>query len=212
MKVKIDTGKPQQEQESAAWVTPAKVDRAEKLQAVRELRALGLASFDVRRLLRRLAEEVTAAAIVATWPTVTEDKATLRAAAELAQGLAEVLGRASPRASAELATAGLQGLGNCMFPDSAAEDLSKFAAAVRLRIESMPDQTRREAPKRFVRAVRQVAGHKLGAETTYPEGAFRRACVAAFALAGVWTSPDAAIRAVVRELNDRSAKRDANPP
>lgn len=212
MKIKINTSRLQQEHESAAWVTPAKVARAERLEAVCELRALGLTSFEVRRLFRRLADEVTAAAIVATWPTVTEDKATLRAAADLAQGLAEVLGRASPRASTELATAGLQGLGNCMFPDSAAQDLAKFAAAVRLRIESMPDQTRREAPRRFVRAVRQVAGHKLGAETTYQEAPFRRACVAAFALAGVWTSPDAAIRAVVSELNDRSVNRECNPP
>lgn len=198
MKIRIDTTKLALPGDGAGaeWGWQSKVPRAVKLAAVRELIEIGLCPHDVRRLVRRLGDEKTAMGIVLNWPTVTQDKASLKAVVELARGLGVVLADASPRAQAQIATAALTALGDATFPHTLPSELARFAAALQGRIDKMPKQSRREAPKRLVNAVVVIAGQKLGKITTWPESPFRRACVAAFQLAGVSTSPDNAIKAI----------------
>jgi hypothetical protein len=203
VKVTLDTDKLRLPGAGAGWegVADPSRQRAGAIEALRELASLGLTGSEVRRLLRRIAVESTANAIVQRWPTVGEDRAVLRAAADLAQALALVLAGASPKAQAEMATAAHLALRDPTYSDRAARDLLHFSVGLRQRIANMPTQGRRKSPVSIVRAVHEVAGSRLGSVTHWPEAPFRRACVAALTLAGRPGFPDNAIKALAAELD-----------
>ena len=198
MKIKVDTSKLALVGPGASggWESAPAVRRREKLDAVREMRALGLVQIELRRLMRRLANAASARTITDNWPTVGEDRAVLLAAADLSQALAEILLGASPRGQAELAMAALEAVRDTDFPDRASRELRAFAGALHARVAKMPKQSRPHSFTEIIRALIEIAGHRLGSPTTWPESKFRRACVAAFVLAGTPGSPDRAIRAV----------------
>jgi hypothetical protein len=161
-----------------------------------------VSSLEIRRLLRALTHAAMTMDLRGGWPTLVEDHAVLCAAADLAQGLAEIFQGASPRAQSEFATAAKRALGDPAYPDEAQTCLTLFAAALRARTSEKPPQARRQPAVEIVRAVSTVAGHRLGAVSWSDGTPFRRACVAAFALAGRHASPDRAIQHYRKTLND----------
>jgi len=213
MKLKIDTDKLHLPGPGAAalWEPRLSSRRAERLAGVRELRSLGLPGAEIRCIFRQLAIVAGVREVTRQWPTVDQDRQALQAAAELSQALATVLEGASSRAQAEIAAAACR-LRDESLPQGLCVGLRLLAAALQQRIGLMPKQSRRRAPIEIVRVVAEVCGRRLGKVTTWEEGPFRRACVAAFSIAGLPTSPDKAIAAYAAEVDDSQMKSDSLGP
>ena len=215
MKIKIDTGKLALPGPNAAdWVVPEKVTserRAKDRQlALEQLAALGLAQAEIDNLLSRIDDDNASHKVIAGWPTVGADKAALLAAADLAQALATVLDGLSPRAHAEALTASLKAFGNVDARIVLSRSARLLAAAMHLRIENLPTQSRNRPRTQLARMVYALGPDVLGQPTTGPESPFYRACQQVFILAGQHSSPDNAIKALKRSIPKAGAF-DARP-
>jgi hypothetical protein len=171
--------------------------------ALDELAALGLTPGELEALEETINQMRAASDIYAAWPTAVEDHAVVHAVATLAEGLATVVLGASPRARVALDTCALVGLRDANHLERAVQDLLALAGTIRARHAEKPAQVRRRPPTHLVRALAAIAGHRLGPVTHAENSPFRLAAEAAFALAGLFGSPERAIREYRRELDAR---------
>lgn len=185
----------------AAYWTAAEappLPTTDEAEAIAELKAVGLTVTMIDSLRAMLKVGAGGNRVAADWPTNSQDQAVLATVAALSEGLAGLLSRASPRADAELCAAAAGALRDVLAPGRLAGELRLFGVAVQQRADQM-EQSRQHARADIVAAVVHVAGHVLPKPTKSHESRFHRACVAAFRLSGLPSSPDKAIDAFKRE-------------
>jgi hypothetical protein len=173
----------------------------EAASALRQWRRLKIPNTTIRVLLSAIAEERQAAAMVDTWPTIGEDRAALAAMADHLALLAHSIDSLSPHAKAEFATACLRAFRTPAGPEAAG--LNALAAAIRARLDTMPEQDRRRSHASLVARVAIIVA-PLGIKPSVSENSkFYRLCAGAFAIAGIRTRPP---------KTESSKKRSAAPP
>ena len=190
----------------------------DRQHALEQLAKLGLTQAEIDNLLSAIDCENTSHKIITGFPTVGADKAALRAAADLAHALATVLDGLSPNAHAQALTASMRAFGNADAPIVLSRSARLLSAALLQRIESLPPQSRNRPRTPLARLVYALGPDVLGQPNTWPESNFYRACQQVFILAGQYSSPDNAIKALKRSIptagafDARPQKSDINRP
>jgi hypothetical protein len=206
MKINVDTGKLNLPgPSSGGFVTSPCVPENERTHAINCLLELGLSQAEIDHLLASIPDAHTVNKLVDTWPNQGDDNKALKAAADLAQGLAMVLAGLSPKARAELSHVSHFDLRDVNAAKNLIPTLNTLAGGLRHRVSQLPKQSRAKPKTNLVRLVYGLQSARLGAPVWWPESPFYIACQQVFVLAGQATfnakgakpySPDRAIKAL----------------
>lgn len=211
MKISVDTGKLSLPGPSSSgdFVASPHVPQKARDDAIAALRALGLTQIELDQLLARIPDACTVNKLVDTWPNQGDDNKALKAAADLAQGLAIVLAGLSPKARAELAHVSNFSLRDVNAAGNLIPTLNTLAGGLQHRISQLPKQSRAKPRTNLVRLVYELQSDRLGVPNKWSESPFYKACQQIFVLAGQATfpanggeakpySPDRAIEALTK--------------
>ena len=140
------------------------------------------------------------------WSTGAELRTELIELADLADTLQSKLKGASPRAAAEISTAGWKRLGDSSRPSKLARELRLLAQGIRDRIEIDKVPTMSKAPVGFVRTVVAVLGSIAGTPSKATRSRFMGTCKAAFVLAGWDKDPKRAVEEYIESAGSQGDK------
>lgn len=205
----------------AGWVQPLPFERlgfldpAARLRcadALRTLRRLKLGNVGIRRLVIALRDERARDTIIESWPNLGADLKALQRVVDQARALASELASATPLARAQIATAGLQTMGDSAAPNRLMSDLQQLASGCAGRLVVLPKQGRAACHPHIIHAVALAMAPIDVKPAVSATGRFYSACKAAFTLAGVTNvvkgqprqpSPAGSIRAYLKARSSR---------